>query len=69
MSQKLPADNFEWEENVSKFGLKNCEDTTALIQYWTNEQDVNKSNNEYNPRNNIKVLNVFDEMISSKKRR
>ena len=45
-------------------GIKNLNDTTALIEYSNNMDDIYDDINDYTSKRMRKVLNVFDDMIA-----
>ena len=47
-----------------KVGLDHFDDPKAFIEYSNDMQDTYKDIEDYNPKNNRKVLTVFDDMIA-----
>ena len=47
-----------------KVGLDNFDDPKAFIEYSNDMQDAYKDIEDYNPKNNRKILIVFDDMIA-----
>ena len=47
-----------------KVGLDHFDDPKAFIEYSNDMQDTYKNIEDYNPKNNRKVLTVFDDMIA-----
>ena len=47
-----------------KVGLNHFDDPKAFMEYSNDTQDVYKNIEDYNPRKNLEVLIVFDDMIA-----